>query len=552
MSLHIRTTQWAAPLHFNQMSKALPVIVLSAIMLSCSKDPAKETEGSPAEQKSAVASSTPAAPAKEDGRSSAVSKLGTPIVYEGKLTSLSQINVLDAKLEQVVPPLEYPWAFEFINNDEILLTQISGRLLRINLKTGETKEITGLPDVGQGFTQIGLLDVEIHPNFAANQRIYLSYSRPDEVSRKYHSTEVATAILEGDKLTGLKNILNNEYYGWAPSNFGGALEFDKDGLLYVSIGDRGEERYARHGDKLVSKILRINDDGSTPLDNPFVGREGYDPRVYAVGARNAQGLHFDEETGHIFEVEHGPLGGDEVNILKAGADYGWPTASYGAVYATGKQMGEGTHREGIDQPLFYFLPSIAAAKITVYRGNMFKEWDGDLLVSSLRGEHVEKLDYDQGVIRSSRGILHEVGGRLRDIKVGPDGSIYILSQTHGLHRLYREKEAKVVANLSNETPEQVAPAGPSTAPVITTENHSGKKYYDLICSGCHDVGAGGAPKLGDYHAWKPIINQPLGLTRDHVMNGYKGMPEKGFCNACGPAEVMNMVDYMFLAATESK
>lgn len=527
---------------------------LLALLALAGCSPEDEVPGSPAknplyEQDSVSPSSDSSrndASGEPSSRDAAVANLGIIEPYKGKLTSLSLINVRDAKLERVLPPIEYPWAFEFIDSNEILLTQNNGTLLRINLTNGDRSKILGLPEIGSGFDQIGLMDVELHPDFASNGRIYLSFAKPNPGATKYHMTEVATGILRGNEITELQTLINGDHYGWAPSNFGGALAFDDENHLYISIGDRGNESSSLEGDRLEGKILRLHDDGSIPDDNPFVGQEGYDPRVYAIGVRNTQGLFFDAQTRQLFEVEHGPLGGDEVNIIEAGKNYGWPKISYGNNYSSGKPVGVGTHLEGIEQPLFYFLPSIATSKLIVYRGDMFKEWEGDIFIGALKAQHVAKLDFDAGVVRSSQPILDEVKGRIRDIKLAPDGSIYILSQTSGLHRLFREamvtekaaasgKQDKVSANSDN-----VRKSGP----------HPGQQYYDLVCSGCHDDGSMGAPVLGNYDQWKSIIEQPLELTREHVMDGYNDMPERGLCYSCSEYGLMQIVDYMFEQASQ--
>src|SRR5690606_35276631 len=171
--------------------------------------------------------------------------------------------------------------------------------------------------------------------------------------------------------------------------------------------------------------------------------EDFDPRVYAMGLRNTQGLHYDAQLDLLIGTDHGPLGGDEINIIRPGLDYGWAASSYGANYATGLPIGP-KHLEGVEQPLFYFLPSIAATTLVMYRGDMFSEWDGHILVGALRGQHIAKLDFNDGVVRSEQAMLTEVGGRIRDIKVADDGSIYILSQTTGLHRLFRPGPEPVV------------------------------------------------------------------------------------------------------------
>ncbi|MFT4613418.1 MAG: glucose/arabinose dehydrogenase/cytochrome c5 [Bacteroidia bacterium] len=509
-------------------------MLFSCLLLTACGDASNSDTGSP--------SVSP--PEGNEGRTEAMAKFGITPKYKGDLTSLSEINVRDASMQRILKPIDYAWSFEFTSDTEILLTQHGGKLLRINLETQEKTSIEGLPDIGSGFTQIGLMDIELHPDFSDNKRIYISYAAPNPQAPTYNQTEVATGILQKNRIVELRTLINTSHYGWAPSNFGGALEFDAEGYLYVTIGDRGNDPLSRAGHRLEGKVLRLNDDGSAPADNPFHDTEGYDPRIFAQGLRNAQGLHYDAPTGLLFESEHGPLGGDEINILEAGQDYGWPTISHGNNYATGKPIGEGTHKEGLQQPLFYFLPSIAASPLTVYRGNMFSEWDGDILVGALKGAHVAKLDFDEGKIKSSRALLSEVGGRIRDIKVAADGSIYILSQTHGLHRLYREP-ASLPAPVAPGTVAATPAAPPADAP------HPGKNYYDIVCSGCHDNGATGAPILGDYARWKPILAQPRELTKERVLNGYNAMPERGLCHVCSDFGLMQMVDYMLEQAQEN-
>lgn len=538
----------------------LPAVLASLVLVACGN----EHDGQAAEDAAPIAEDAApiAEPAPEQADAApeppaingVVANLGRAPVYQGNLSSLSLVNVRNAVLAQVVPPIVYPWAFEFIDDDEILLTQNPGILSRINLTTGTATEISGLPDIGEGFAQIGLMDVVLHPDFANNRRIYISFAKPMPEAPKYHMTEVATGVLEGDQLTQVETLINGEGYGWAPSNFGGALAFDNDGHLYITIGDRGEDTIARKGDRLESKMLRLNADGSVPEDNPFVGREGYDPRVYAIGLRNSQGLHYDEQLDLMIASDHGPLGGDEINIIRPGLDYGWAASSYGANYTTAQPIGN-RHMEGIEQPIFYFLPSIAASPLVMYRGEMFSEWDGHILVGALRGEHIAKLDFNEGVVRSEQAILGEVGGRIRDIKVADDGSIYILSQTTGLHRLFRpepEPEPPQALSSNTTTPADEA-AEPEASPAESAPPavHPGQQYYLLVCSGCHDSGALDAPVMGDYAQWQPIIEQPLELTREHVLNGYNDMPARGFCYVCSDFGLMQMVDYMFEEAKKN-
>ncbi len=527
------------------------VLGLALLASACSQEPPDSVElldsVEPPESAEPATAEVVAVVGAGNERDQLLRSAGRVEAYEGELKSLADINVRDARLERVLPPINYPFAFEFTGEREILLTEHGGRLMRFNLETGEGIEITGLPPIGSGFSQIGLMDIALHPDYANNKRVYFSYAKAHPEIDIYHYTEVATAVIVDDTLAGVTDLLNTDDYGWASSNFGGALEFDDAGYLYVSVGERGEDPLPQKGHRLEGKILRLNADGSVPQDNPFVDTPGFDPRIWALGVRNPQGLAYDSVSGLLFEAEHGPLGGDEVNVIRPGGNYGYPTIGYGSNYATGKPMGESTHRDGMLQPVYYFLPSIAASKIEVYRGDMFREWDGDLLVTALKAEHVAKLDFDNGVVRTQRALLQEVGGRIRDIKVAADGSIYILSQTTGLHRLFRPPPPP---------PPAPAPAGAAAAPATPAAPpadapHPGKQYYDIICSGCHDGGATGAPVLGDYARWQPIMEQPLELTKERVLNGYNAMPERGMCHFCSEFGLMQMVDYMFVKAKEN-
>ena len=249
--------------------------------------------------------------------------------YEGSLNDLAALNIRDAVLDELLTGLTNPWAFEFINPDEVLITETSGKLWRFRLSDQRKMEVLGLPPLTSIYFQTGLLDVEIHPDFKNNQRIYFSFVELDPVTGQFFRLAVSTAILQEDRLMEVQSILKADPFSWSPSNFGGALEFDGDGFLYVSVGNRSEDWNAQRNDRLEGKILRLNDDGSVPEDNPFVGKDGFDHRIYALGVRNPQGLHFDPVSGRMFETEHGPMGGDEVNIIRAGQHYGWPEITYG-------------------------------------------------------------------------------------------------------------------------------------------------------------------------------------------------------------------------------
>jgi len=454
---------------------------------------------------------------------------GQPPPYLGDLPSLAAVNQRDAQLDVVVEGLQRPWAFEFLNDDEILINEFPGSMQRLRLSDGQLTEVNGLPEIANDTEQSGLLDLALHPDYLRNQRIYFSYVITDAATGQYRKTVVDTAILEHDKLTDLQRILDGDPWGWSPSNFGGALAFDDQGYLFITIGDRSDAHIAQMGDKLPGKLLRLHDDGSIPADNPFVADPAVDDRIYALGLRNAQGLHFDPPSGLLLTAEHGPMGGDEVNVIRPGGNYGWPLITYGKSYTTASISAD-THRDGLLQPLFYYLPSEAISPLTVYRGAMFPEWDGDVLVGALKGKHVSKLDLDlrsstdpqAGVVRSEYPILTELKERVRDIKVDAAGAVYILTQPGKLYRLWQ----------------------PATSTAAVKKDIPGAAIYGVVCAGCHDTGANAAPMLSQPQQWQTILQQSVSVTHAHVINGYRDMPERGLCFQCSDDELIATTEFM--------
>lgn len=437
------------------------------------------------------------------------------------LPSLLALNIRGARLQTVFSGLKEPWAFEFIAEDEVLITQRHGQLLRLRLGDASPREVKGLPPIASEHQQGGLLDVALHPDFASNQRIYFTFSKADEKASQYSLTALASAILDGDRLQDVTVLVEALPYGWSPSNFGGAIAFDSAGLLYVSIGDRSDQDASQRGDRLQGKLLRFKDDGTVPSDNPFVTVEGIDDRIYATGLRNAQGLHFDAPSGLMFEAEHGPMGGDEVNIIRAGANYGWPAITYGKNY-TGEDIGKGTHAAGMLQPIWYYLPSIAPSPLLVYRGAMFPEWQGDVLVGALRGEHISRLDLDGEQVRSAQPMLGEIGARIRDLKVAKDGSLFILTQSGLLHRLARDSEL----------------------PALSPRRASSSEVYAAVCAGCHASGAYQAPNPDVAADWTAILAEPPELSYQRTLQGYGAMPERGLCHVCSDELLREVVEWM--------
>ena len=332
---------------------------------------------------------------------------------------------LDFRLETVVEGLGIPWGLAFLPNGDMLVTERSGKFHRY--RGGEKlHEISGVPEVrdrGQG----GLLDVEVHPRFEENGFIYLSYSKPvgDE-----QTTAVMRAKLENDRLTGQKIILEASPHLSTRHHYGSRLEFDKEGYLFLSVGDRGRENQnPQHLDNHCGKIHRIYDDGSIPEDNPFVHSPGAVKSIYSFGHRNPQGVAMHPGTGVIWANEHGPRGGDEVNIIRKGKNYGWPVISYGINY-NGTRFTDITEKEGMEQPERYWVPAIGICGMTFVSGDRYPAWKGDLLCGSLAFKYLARLKMDGDDIVREEKLLKNIG-RLRDVKMGRDGYIYLAVEDPG-------------------------------------------------------------------------------------------------------------------------
>jgi glucose/arabinose dehydrogenase/cytochrome c5 len=450
-------------------------------------------------------------------------KPGQPKPYFGDLPSLAAVNVRNAVLNEVYSGLKYPWAMEFISADELLITEKSGQLKRLVLSTKKLTTIIGLPTIASEKGQLGLMDVALHPDYRSNNLIYFSYATTNPKTPDEYATAVSRAELVEDSLRNVVQIFVATPYSKSASNLGGALEFDDKGYLYIGAGDRAWRDWAANLQVLNGKIVRLNDDGSIPTDNPFVKAPDVQDAIYAYGVRNPQGLVFDKTTGLLYETEHGPMGGDEVNTINSGKNYGWPIITYGANYTT-ERIGVGTARDGLEQPLFYYLPSIAVSPIAIYRGDMFPEWEGDLLVGAMRGQHINKLDVFKGVVKSEQRILGEVKGRIRDIKVAIDGSIYVLVQNGGrLFRLYRD---------------------PARTDLEKVKQRNGKRVYQLVCASCHSSGTRYIPQIGDTEAWQKRLQQGEAILYEHTLSGFNDMPERGHCDGCSDEEIKKAVDYM--------
>ena len=327
----------------------------------------------------------------------------------------------DFRLVPVGGPLDQAWGMAFLPDGRILVTEKDGNLRILDREGVLSAPLRGLPRI-ESYGQGGLMDVALDPGFARNRRIYLSHAWDAEGGK---TTAVSAARLAKDRLRGFKPIFAARPGGGSGRHFGSRIRFGPDGKLFVTVGDRGHRANAQDLGTHAGTVLRLNRDGSAPADNPFAGRAGALPEIWSWGHRNAQGLAFDPDTGRLWSQEHGPKGGDEVNLVERGRNYGWPVITYGRNYI-GTRITDETARPGMEQPATYWVPSIAPSGLTVYRGGAFPRWDGNLFVGALRAQLLVRLELDgETVVREER-LLTDFGNRIRDVRTGPDGLIYLL------------------------------------------------------------------------------------------------------------------------------
>jgi len=333
------------------------------------------------------------------------------------------------RVVKVAEGLEQPWSLAFLPDGRMLVTEKAGRLRVVAKGKLEPEPVAGVPEVtvhGQG----GLHDVALHPEFTKNSLVYLAYAAKgsDGVG-----TELARGRLVGHRLEGVEVLFKQSPKGRAGQHFGGRIVFDREGYVYLTLGDRGEMPRAQRPDDHAGSVIRLHDDGRVPKDNPFVGKAGWKPEKFTLGNRNMQGAALHPQTGVLWAHEHGPQGGDEVNVIRAGVNYGWPVITYGVNYGIGTKIGEGTHKSGMQQPVHYWVPSIAPSGMAFYSGDKFARWKGDLFVGALRDQMLVRLRLDGEKVVKEERLLKGVLGRIRDVRMGPDGFIYLLTdEAHGV------------------------------------------------------------------------------------------------------------------------
>ncbi|MCP3663670.1 MAG: PQQ-dependent sugar dehydrogenase [Gammaproteobacteria bacterium] len=334
---------------------------------------------------------------------------------------------------KVVDGLKHPWGMAFLPDGRILITERPGRLRIVEQGRLDPRPISGLPSIaaeGQG----GLMDVALHPDYQNSGWLYLAYVTKGDGGM---GTEVIRARLDGGKLKDREQLFTLDRKTTSGRHFGSRLVFDRQGYLYITVGERGDRPRAQRLDDQAGSVIRLHDDGRIPDDNPFVGSVSGKPEIYSYGHRNPQGVALHPESGAVWSHEHGPQGGDEINIIHPGLNYGWPVITYGVNYGWGTKIGEGTEKPGMEQPLYYWVPSIAPSGMSFYRGDRFPQWRNSLFVGSLKFQQLVRLELaGERVVKEERFLSGKLG-RIRDIRSGPDGYLYLLTDASngGLYRL---------------------------------------------------------------------------------------------------------------------
>ncbi len=359
-----------------------------------------------------------------------------PLVAVGLIVAmptLAQDDVVpsvhhDYRVVTVADGLENPWSIAFLPDGDMVVTERPGRLRVV--RDGEllADPVTGLPPIRVG-GQGGLLDVVPHPDFSANRLLYISYSKPNA-----DTSESTTAVIRGrfdnDELTNVEEIFEAEVWGEGQGHYGSRLAFDDDGYLFITVGDRqvnpSEDQESHPSQLLTShhgKVIRLHDDGSVPSDNPFVDEADALPEIWSYGHRNMRGLAIHPETNDVWLVEHGPQGGDELNLVQPGLNYGWPVVGYGVNYGTGETLHRGTMAGGMEDPVRFWVPSIATSGLVIYTADRFPNWRDNFFIGGMAGERIARLTMDGQDVLAEETIVHGIG-RIRDVRQGPDGYLY--------------------------------------------------------------------------------------------------------------------------------
>lgn len=372
----------------------------------------------------------------------------------------------DYRIVTVVEGVKVPWGIAFLPDGELLVTERGGALRSVRDGRLVPEPVMGVPTVKAG-GQGGLLDVVPHPGFATNRLVYLTYAKPSADGAR-NTTAVIRGRYADGRLSDVQEILEARAWSDGQGHFGSRLAFDGQGHVFITIGDRqvypggdltqhpAQNLSTHHG-----KVLRLHDDGRVPADNPFVGQAGALPEIWSYGHRNAQGLAYDGATGRLWLTEHGPQGGDEVNLVERGKNYGWPVVGFGVMYRTGAAIHAATLRDGMEPPLHVWVPSIAPSGLALYTGDRFPRWKGSLLAGALGGEQLVRLTIDGRRVTHVEQLL-QGHGRIRDVRQGPDGFVYVAFELRSgeATRIVRlEPVPRAEREVAGGRAEQAYPAG---------------------------------------------------------------------------------------------
>jgi glucose/arabinose dehydrogenase len=335
----------------------------------------------------------------------------------------------DYRVVTVADGLIQPWSMTFLPGGDALVTERPGRLRIIRNGKLLPQAVEGLPPIFTGNNQAGLLEVAPHPNFATNRMLYVTYSKPLG-DGKESTTALVRGRFENDRLTEVQQLFESVSKG--RGHYGGKIAFDKNGFLFLTLGDRQvppegnlEAHPAQDLTNHHGKLIRLHDDGKVPADNPFVNQAGAKPEIWSYGHRNVQGIAIHPESGEVFTNEHGPQGGDEVNRIQRGANYGWPVVGFGVNYTTGLAIHAGTHRKGMEQPVHIWVPSIGISGMIFYTGDKFPQWRNNMFVGGMVGQQLVRLTLNGQRIVGEETLVPQMG-RVRDVRQGPDGYIYLV------------------------------------------------------------------------------------------------------------------------------
>lgn len=350
------------------------------------------------------------------------------------LLAFSQDGLAQFELTQVYKSKDSAvvWGFDFLESDKIIVAERSGQMFVADLKRKGQFEVSGVPEVwdkGQG----GLLDVRVHPT--KKNQLFWTFSAP---TKKGATTALATGTLDGKALKDVKVLFQAKAADSNKIHFGSRIEFDGQGHLFITVGDRNERDEVQSLKFHTGKIIRLKEDGSVPADNPFVNQKEALPEIWALGVRSPQGLVIDPVSKELFESEMGPRGGDEINIIQKAANYGWPEITYGREY-WGPKIGTGTAKSGMEQPLTYWVPSISPSGMTFYTGSLFPQWKNQLFVGALSGQHLRRIKIESGKVLEQEELLKDLGERIRNVRTGPDGALYFSTDSGLINRLTPKK-----------------------------------------------------------------------------------------------------------------